>query len=92
MEELIMEERKNKGAGKYDPIFCYGFQWLYKRSDKTHQASLLKKFSDPAIFKKEDIDKLKNEIDADEKAYREMFHGLMSTERNRDNDTCRRIP
>lgn len=44
MEPLILIERELKSDKTFDPVFQFGFEWLFKRSSqqKKHQANLLR--------------------------------------------------
>lgn len=81
MEPLIKHERKPdrvmEGQYKrYDPVFLFGFEWLFKRTSQQgrDQASLLgKKLRDPKLLNKSEISSLRKQISADEeKYYKEM--------------------
>ena len=50
---LIIKEREFKPDKGFDPVYQYGFEWLFKRSSlpHKHQAYLLKRrFVQPSIF------------------------------------------
>ncbi len=39
MEPFIQNERKPESAKLLDPVYQFGFEWLFKRSDEKHQAN-----------------------------------------------------
>ncbi len=71
LEPFIMKER-NPGNGiqpdsVHHSVYLSGFEWLYKRSMKKHQADLIRnKFKRPRLRSVEEIQALRNFIDIDE--------------------------
>ncbi len=73
MEPLILKERIFRPNEQFDPVFQYGFEWLFRRSSqsKNHQAYLLGyRFSRPHIRTRKQIRELRAQIDMDEANFR----------------------
>ena len=74
MEPLIQKEREPKSTKLLDPVYQFGFEWLFKRSNKKHQAKLVrKKFQNPTLLSRKQSKTLKAQIDRDEAKFREYF-------------------
>ena len=75
MESLIQKERKPESAEWLDPVYLLGFEWLFKRSDTKHQATLVKeKFQNPRLLSSEQGEVLRSQIDKDEMKFVKNFH------------------
>jgi len=86
VEPLILKEREVKPDRSFDPVFQYGFEWLFKRSSlpKRHQAYLLqRRFVRPKIFTRKEIYVIKTEIDADEIEFRRRLVEILKQEQKR---------
>lgn len=72
MEPFIIEERNiNHIESAHHSVYLSGFEWLYKRSGKKHQAVLIRtQFSKPRLRSWQEIETLKRLIDEDEKKFR----------------------
>jgi hypothetical protein len=76
MEPLIKHDREPAPGQSLDPVYQWGFEWLYKRSSeaKHHQANLLRtKFSRPRLRSDAEIMTLKEQIDKDEKQFKQIL-------------------
>ncbi|MFH2040206.1 MAG: hypothetical protein ABIJ65_12305, partial [Chloroflexota bacterium] len=76
MEPLINRSREFSNDKPYDPVYQWGFEWLYLRTNQTrkHQARLLRRiFSNPSLLSKKDFVQLLHYIDADEENYRNLL-------------------
>jgi hypothetical protein len=74
MEPFIRETRATSSKGNLDPVFQYGFEWLYRRSSRPakHQANLVRnRFQRPRLLTAKNIRDLRRAIDADETTYRQ---------------------
>jgi hypothetical protein len=76
VKPLIIIARNSMPPGEFDPVYQYGFQWLFERSsmkDK-QQATLLKwRFAHPNILSKGQIKSLQSHIDRDEEEFRQKL-------------------
>ena len=75
MEPFIIEERQPHNLSQIDSVhhsvYLSGFEWLYKRSTKKHQALLIhQKFRRPRLRTRDEIITLKHWIDEDEQKFR----------------------
>jgi hypothetical protein len=75
MEPFILEERKPQNLSQVDSshhsVYLSGFEWLYKRSSQKHQAVLIReKFRNPRLRTWQEINELKDWINADEEKFR----------------------
>lgn len=75
MEPFVIEERQPQNLTEIDSVhhsvYLSGFEWLYKRSTKIHQARLIHtKFRQPRLRSKDEITALKKWIDCDEQKFR----------------------
>ena len=73
MEPLIRHEREIGSEGRPDPVYQFGFEWLYERSSKPryHLSELVKRrFSKPKIRSKQEIQAIRNQIEKDERTFR----------------------
>jgi hypothetical protein len=81
MEPLIQKERElTLDKITFDPVFQYGFEWLFKRSNQIqkHQAYLLKKlFLHPHIHSREEINILKEYINSDEATFCQYLQRIL---------------
>lgn len=74
MEPYIQKEREPGSAKLLDPVYQFGFEWLFKRSNKKHQAKLVrKKFQKPKLLSRKQSKILQAQIDTDEARFRENF-------------------
>ncbi len=86
MEPLIQREREftlDKTA--FDPVFQYGFEWLFKRSSETqkHQAYLLRtQFLSPHIHTRKEIETLKEYINTDEANFYQYLQQVLDNPRS----------
>lgn len=74
MEPLIERARETSPGKRLDPVFQYGFEWLYERSSlpTKHQAELLRdRFKRPKIRSAVQIEALRRAIDLDEENFRD---------------------
>lgn len=83
MEDLIKEERKKDSTSNtnnyLDPVFQFGFEWLFIRSKKpkNHQANLLKsRFRNPSLLNNFKIETLKAKIDKEDKEFQKNLRTL----------------
>jgi len=77
-EEFIKEERKQERESKsdklFDPVYQFGFEWLFKYSNKKHQAKLARdKFRNPKLLSQKQSRILQAQINDDEIKFREKF-------------------
>ena len=75
MEPFILEERHPQNLEHVDAVhhsvYLSGFEWLYKRSCRKHQADLIRtKFRRPRLRSRIEINALKDWIEIDEAKYR----------------------
>ncbi len=70
-EPLIKNTRKMHPPGQLDPVYRLGFEWLFHRSERKCQASLLvHRFSKPKLYSSRNVVKmLKKQIAADEQEF-----------------------
>jgi len=74
MEPFIQKERKPESAKLLDPVYQFGFEWLFKRSNETHQAKLVRnKFRNPKLLSRKQSKILQVQIDRDEAKFRKRF-------------------
>lgn len=74
MEPFIQKEREPGSAKLLDPVYQFGFEWLFKRSNKKHQAILAReKFQDPKLLSRKQRKILQTQIDSDEAEFRKNF-------------------
>ena len=74
MEPLIQKEREPKSTKLLDPVYQFGFEWLFKRSNKKHQAKLVrKKFQNPTLLSRKERKILQVQIGSDEEKFRKKF-------------------
>ena len=88
MEPLIMEGRELRPSKDFDPVFQYGFEWLFKRScqPKKHQAFLLGyRFHAPRIRTDTEISNLKAMIDADENDFQRRLNSVLEQTQTKGN-------
>lgn len=86
VEPLIMKEREFKPDGRFDPVYQYGFEWLFRRSNlpNRHQAHLLqRRFVRPSIFTRREIRAIKSSLDAVEDGFRKRLAGALRQEEAR---------
>lgn len=72
LEPLILNERKFKFTGSFDPIFLDGFEWLYKYSclPGKDQASIIGRiFTRPMLRSKSKIEKLRKNLNVHERIF-----------------------
>lgn len=80
MEPLIAKERELQANKMLDPVFQYGFEWLFRRSSRAskHQANLLRyRFLRPCIRSRKERCNLKMQIDNDEKNFRQELKKIL---------------
>ena len=80
MEPLIAKERIFQPNEQFDPVFQYGFEWLFRRSSqpKNHQAHLLgHRFLRPHIRTRQQILELRAQIDMDEANFRREIQSIL---------------
>lgn len=80
MEPLILIERELKSDKTFDPVFQFGFEWLFKRSSqqKKHQANLLRyRFLRPRILTRAEVRNLKTQIDTDEANFQRKIEDIL---------------
>jgi hypothetical protein len=73
-EPLILEARHT--TVPYDPVYQYGFEWLFARSEQQgqHQADLLmRRFSNPRIIDKTQAKLLDKQIQGDDDDFRSQL-------------------
>jgi hypothetical protein len=69
VEPLITPARDFKPGKVNDPVYCYGFEWLFKRSNQrhNHQSSLLgRRFVHPSILTRRQSHSVQVNIDRNE--------------------------
>lgn len=67
MEPFIQKERGPGSDHLLDPVYQFGFEWLFKRSNKKHLARLArKKFQNPKLLSRKQSKILQVQIDSDE--------------------------
>jgi hypothetical protein len=80
MEPLIEKSRIYEAGKPFDPVYQWGFEWLYLRSNRPdkHQARLLSRsFSDPAILTKKEILELVGHINLDEANFHQRIEEII---------------
>jgi hypothetical protein len=80
MEPLILKARIYEEGKPFDPVYQWGFEWLYLRSDQPekHQAKLLSRgFSKPSILTKKEIFELIEHINVDEKNFHQRIERII---------------
>jgi len=88
MEPLIAKERELQADKMLDPVFQYGFEWLFKRSNKCrkHQVNLLRyRFHRPGIWTRRKLRAFKKQIDIDENNFRQKLEEILHREKPRFN-------
>lgn len=74
MEPFIKIERKYKSDHFFDPVYQFGFEWMFKRSNKKHLAKLTrKKFKNPKLLSRNQSNTMQSQIDNDEAIFREIL-------------------
>ena len=67
MEPLIQKGREAGPTKLFDPVYQLGFEWLFKRSNEKHQATLVReKFKNPKLLSRKQSSILQAQIDSDE--------------------------
>lgn len=80
MKPLITRSRVFTNERPYDPVYQWGFEWLYLRSNQKikHQARILKRiFTKPSILEKREYVQLMKFIDKDEENYKDFLDKLV---------------
>jgi hypothetical protein len=79
MESPIRRERGEGGPGELDPIYMFGFEWLYRRSQMRgkHQADLLARHSNrkPRLLTNQELSQLRQQIERNEARFRNQLPG-----------------
>jgi len=81
VEPLIIKAREFKSDKGFDPVFHYGFEWLFRRSSlpHKHQANLLRRqFIQPSIFTHKETRTIKSYIDVDEAEFRRRLDNILN--------------
>lgn len=76
MEPLIDRSRVFTNEKPYDPVYQWGFEWLYLRTNQKskHQARILRRiFSKPSILDEKEFVQLMKYIDTDEENYKNLL-------------------
>jgi len=74
MRPFIQRERQSSPDHLLDPVYQFGFEWLFERSNKKQLASLVrKKFRNPKLLKREQSKELQEQIDKDENNFNTNF-------------------
>jgi hypothetical protein len=79
MFPLIEKERRFRESHRLDPVYNYGFEWLYKYSSEpeNNQAELLRRrCRASSVLSKDELKKMKLDIDLDEKTFESYLHSL----------------
>jgi len=86
VEPLIMKAREFKPDKSFDPVYQYGFEWLFKRSSLSykHQANLLRqRFIQPSVFTRKETHIIKSYIDADEAEFRRTLENILNQDQKK---------
>jgi len=81
VEPLILKGREFEPGKGFDPVYHYGFEWLFRRSSlpRKHQADLLgQRFAQPSIFTPKEIRVIKSYIDANEVEFRRTLENILN--------------
>jgi hypothetical protein len=81
VEPLIIKARELKTDKGFDPVYHYGFEWLFKRSGlpNKHQANLLRWwFVQPSIFTRKEISFIKSAIEVEESEFRRTLENILN--------------
>lgn len=87
MEPLILIERELRSDKIFDPVFHFGFEWLFKHSSqpRKHQANLLRhRFLRPRIRTRAEVRNLKAQIDTDEANFRRKIEDILKTDQAKE--------
>jgi len=80
MEPLILKSRIYEEGKPFDPVYQWGFEWLFLRSSQSenHQARLLSRsFSIPSILTKKELFELIQHIDVDESNFHQRIERII---------------
>ena len=72
MKPFIQKERESGSDHLFDPVYQFGFEWMFKRSNKKLLARLArKKFQNPKLLSRKQSKIMQVQIDSDEAKFRE---------------------
>jgi len=81
MALLIENEREKRVPDNCDPVYQFGFEWLFRRSERRgkHQAYILRRhFAHPRILSKKESKCLRNVINTEEQNYQQWLYDFRS--------------